>query len=173
MNPQIGDIKSVFASQKRLAEKAMEQLSDDQLHEPLHPETNSIAVIVKHVAGNMRSRWTGFLTSDGEKPWRDRDSEFVDTFASRDEILNVWETGWQTVYATLDTMTDDDLSRPVFVRGEEHTALRAILRQLDHYGYHIGQIVLIARVLAGEKWKVLSIPRGESKQYNERVWKKA
>jgi hypothetical protein len=166
----------MFRKQKELADRAIVQVSDANLRRALDENTNSIAVIMKHMAGNMVSRWTDFLTSDGEKSWRNRDDEFVDDFSSevksREEILAMWERGWKSLFDTLESLKPDDLTRTVTIRGEAHTALRAIVRQIDHYGYHIGQIVMIARVLAGERWEVLSIPRGGSEEYNRRVWKK-
>lgn len=163
--------RSRFAAQKAMAERAFGQLDDQQLRTALSPETNSVAVILKHLAGNMISRWTDFLTSDGEKPGRDRDREFVDDSAGRAELLAYWEKGWACLFAAIDSLSPDDLSRTVTIRGEPHTVTDAILRQLDHYGYHVGQIVLISRILAGEKWQVLTIPRGGSEEYNRRTWK--
>ncbi len=157
---------SAFRSQKSLVERAVAQLPDDKLHISLHVETNCIAVIIKHVAGNLRSRWTDFLTTDGEKPWRDRDSEFLDTFASRDELLRFWEAGWACLFDSLAALTADDLARTVTIRGEPHSVPLAISRSLAHCGYHAGQIVQVARVLAGDDWSVLTIPRGGSAPFN-------
>ncbi len=151
---------TTFQSQKRLAERAILQLTDEQLRTPVVENTNSIAVIMKHMAGNMLSRWTEFLTTDGEKPWRHRDNEFVDDFTSREELMGFWKRGWSCLMATLEALTVDDLTKTVTIRGEPHTAILAVHRQLDHYGYHVGQIVLIARVLAKDKWITLSIPPG-------------
>ncbi|MEX2317257.1 MAG: DUF1572 family protein [Pirellulales bacterium] len=159
-----------FRKQKELAERAMVQLGEDRLHVAIHPETNSIAVIVKHLAGNMRSRWTDFLTSDGEKPWRDRDDEFIDTFTSREEVMSAWEAGWSCLFQALESLGEADMEKQITIRGEPLSVPLAMLRQIDHYGYHVGQIVLIARILAEDNWRVLSIPRGQSRQYNERVW---
>jgi uncharacterized damage-inducible protein DinB len=164
---------ATFSKQKHLAERAMRQLSDEQLHTAPDPNTNSIAVIVKHLAGNLRSRWTDFLTSDGEKPWRNRDDEFVETFKSRDEMLQAWESAWAVLIATLESLTEGDLDREITIRGEKHTVPLAILRALDHCGYHTGQIVLTARLLVGnDTWQTLTIPRGGSQQFNERIWKR-
>jgi uncharacterized damage-inducible protein DinB len=163
--------RSRFQSQKRLAERAFAQIDFEQMRRPLDPRTNSIAVIMKHMAGNMLSRWTDFLTTDGEKPWRDRDSEFVDSFQSQDELADFWERGWHCLFATIDSLKCDDLSKTVFIRGEPHTVLDAIHRQLDHYGYHVGQIVMIARIHAGDQWKILTIPLGASAEYNRGNWK--
>lgn len=159
-----------FRSQKRLAERALAQLSDEQLRTALDPNTNSIAVIMKHMAGNMLSRWTDFLHSDGEKPWRGRDQEFVDEFTSRGEIEAYWEKGWARLLGAIESLAPEDLGRTVVIRGEPHSVSLAIDRQLSHYGYHVGQIVLIARILAGENWTVLTIPRGQSEEYNRRHW---
>ncbi|MBC7783240.1 MAG: DUF1572 family protein [Burkholderiales bacterium] len=158
-----------FREQKRLAESAMIQITDEQLRTALDPNTNSIAVIIKHMAGNMVSRWTDFLTTDGDKPDRNRDGEFIDTFASRDEMMAVWESGWARLFSTLKTLSDGDLFKHVTIRGEPLTVAGAINRQLTHYGYHVGQIILIARVLAKDQWQVITIPRGESETYNQRV----
>jgi hypothetical protein len=163
----------VFRSQKDLAERAIAQVRDDDLHRPLDGHTNSIAIIMKHMGGNMISRWTDFLASDGEKPDRRRDDEFIDRFASRDEVMNHWNRGWRTLFDTLDSLTSADLNKTVLIRGEPHSVIRAIDRQLSHYGYHVGQIVLIARILAGDgPWNTLTIARGKSAEYNERAWGK-
>jgi hypothetical protein len=163
---------AVFHSQKDLAERAFVQVSDEKLRIPLDPNTNSIAIIMKHLAGNMLSRWSDFLTSDGEKPQRNRDDEFVDRYTSRQQILDHWERGWAMLFGTLGSLTSDDLGRIVTIRGEPHTALRAIARQISHYGYHVGQIVMIARIHAGDRWNTLTIPRGmgESERYNRATW---
>jgi hypothetical protein len=159
-----------FRSNKGWADKAVAQLPDDKLHVALDPNTNCIAVIMKHVAGNLLSRWTDFLTTDGEKPWRNRDDEFVDTFAARDELLTYWESGWQRLFDCLSGLSADDLGKTVTIRGEPHSVGLAIQRSLAHCGYHVGQIVLIARVLAGDDWTTITIPRGTSASFNQRVW---
>jgi hypothetical protein len=161
-----------FRSNKAWADKAVAQLPDDKLHVAVDPNTNCIAVIMKHVAGNLLSRWTDFLTSDGEKPWRDRDDEFVDTFATRDELTAHWESGWGRLFESLEGLTASDLLRTVTIRGEPHGVPLAILRSLAHCGYHAGQIVLLARILAGDRWTTITIPRGGSAAFNERVWGK-
>ncbi len=166
----IAAFEAIFAKQKALAERAITQLDDSQLRTALHPETNSVAVIMKHMAGNMRSRWTDIFTTDGEKPNRRRDEEFVDEFQTRAEIVDCWERGWAVLFAALAPLSDTDLRRPLTIRGEPHTLLDATLRQIDHYGYHVGQIVQVARILADQQWTTLSIPRGGSDAYNERVW---
>jgi hypothetical protein len=169
----IPEALAVFRSQKDLADRAIAQVSDENLHIALDPNTNSIAVIMKHVAGNMISRWTDFLTSDGEKPGRDRDEEFIDRFASRKEVLDFWERGWATLFSTMESLKHEDLERTVTIRGEPHSVIRAIYRQLSHYGYHVGQIVQVARIHAGERWTTLTIPRGGSAEHNRRAWQKA
>ena len=151
---------------KRMAERAFEQLEDEQFFFKLNPRQNSIHVIVKHLAGNMRSRWTDFLTTDGEKPDRDRESEFIEDMVPREQILRTWQAGWATVFAALQPLTDEDLSRTVRIRGDPLSAADALVRQVEHYGYHVGQIVLIAKHLRGEKWKYLTIPPGGSAAFN-------
>jgi len=166
----IGGAAVVFRSNKGWADKAVAQLPDEKLHVALDPNTNCVAVIMKHVAGNLRSRWTEFLTSDGEKPWRDRDNEFVDSFASRSDLLAFWEQGWNCLFETLASLTPSDLARTVTIRGEPHSVPLAIHRSLAHCGYHVGQIVMIARILAGDQWQTITIPRGKSAAFNQAVW---
>src|SRR6478752_3462772 len=150
-------IINAFGANKRLADRAVEQVPDEKLHLALDANTNSVAVIMKHVAGNLLSRWTDFLTTDGEKPWRDRDDEFVDTFATRAELLAYWESGWQRLFDTLAALTPADLARTVTIRGEPHSVPLAIQRSMAHCAYHTGQILLIARVLTGENWTTITI----------------
>ncbi len=159
-----------YQAPKDLAERAIVQLSDEKLHQPLDENTNSVAIIMKHLAGNMLSRWTDFLTTDGEKQWRNRDREFVDDLPSRDDLMAFWQRGWEGLSSTLNTLTEDDLTKTVPIRGKPHNVIEAIHRELDHYGYHVGQIVLVARVLAKDNWTTLTVPRGESEEYNRRVW---
>jgi uncharacterized damage-inducible protein DinB len=159
-----------FRYHKNLADRAVAQVADDDLHRALDPHTNSIAVIMKHVAGNLRSRWTDFLTTDGEKEWRNRDDEFVDSFTSREELLAAWERGWACVLESLAALTDEDFGRPVTVRGEPHSVALAVERSLAHTSYHVGQIVLLGRHWAGDKWETLTIPRGGSAAYNQAAW---
>jgi hypothetical protein len=163
------DSLSLFRYYKKLAERAMEQVTDDQLFAILDPEMNSIAVIVKHIAGNSRSRWTDFLTSDGEKPDRDRDSEFVEPPATREALMQAWESGWSCLFSALEPLSDADLGRAVTIRGEAHSVTQTINRQLAHYAYHIGQIVFLAKHLQSAQWKSLSVPRGQSAKFNQRV----
>ena len=161
-----------FRANKGWADKAIGQLPDDKLYVALDPNTNSIAVIMKHVAGNLLSRWTDFLTTDGEKPSRNRDDEFVDSFGTRAELIDYWESGWQRLFATLESLEPADLGRIVLIRGEPHSVPLAIQRSLAHCGYHVGQIILIARILAGDNWRTITIPRGGSAGFNQRLWGK-
>jgi hypothetical protein len=163
------DSLELFRYYKRLAERAMEQVSDEQLFAELDPESNSIAIVVKHMAGNMRSRWTDFLTSDGEKPDRDRDSEFVAPPATREALLALWEDGWKRVFDALEPLADADLGRTVLIRGEAHSVMQAINRQVAHYANHVGQIILLAKHYAGERWTSLSVPRNRSAEFNRKV----
>lgn len=163
------DSLSLFRYYKKLAGAAMEQVSDEQLFTVLDPEMNSIALIVKHMAGNMRSRWTDFLNSDGEKPDRDRDSEFVEPPPSRQELMNLWDTGWNYVFSALEPLTENDMNRTVYIRGEAHSVMQAISRQLAHYAYHCGQIVFLAKHLQHTQWKSLSVPRGQSAKFTTQV----
>jgi hypothetical protein len=161
-----------FRANKNWADKAIGQLPDEKLHIALDPNTNSIAVIMKHVGGNLLSRWTEFLTTDGEKPTRNRDNEFVDSLGSRGELMDYWNAGWQRLFDTLESLAPSDLSQTVLIRGEPHSVPLAIERSLAHCGYHVGQIILIARILAGENWTTITIPRGASAAFNQRVWGK-
>jgi hypothetical protein len=151
---------------KRLAEGAMAQLKDEELFIALDPESNSVAVIVKHMAGNMRSRFTDFLTTDGEKPDRFRDHEFeLNPATTRAELMKWWEDGWARVFAAIESLKPEDVMRTVTIRGEPHTVLQAVNRQIAHYAYHTGQIVFLAKHLRSSGWKTLSIPRGKSENY--------
>ena len=157
-----------FHGQKKLAESALAQVSDEDFFRTLDPESNSVALIVKHLAGNMRSRWTDFLTSDGEKPDRRRDSEFEkESGDSRADLMRRWNEGWQFTFGAVEALVPADLNRSVVIRGETHSVLKAINRQLTHSAHHIGQIVFLAKHLAGPRWKTLSIPRGESEAWRK------
>lgn len=147
----------------------MEQVKDEDLLAEIDGENNCIATIVKHMAGNMRSRFRDFLTTDGEKPDRKRDTEFVDPPRTRDELMKMWEEGWGVLFAALEPLSEADLSRTVKIRGEAHSVMQAIHRQIAHYSYHCGQIVLLAKHLQSESWKPLTIPRGKSEEYLQRV----
>ncbi|HWB99798.1 MAG TPA: DUF1572 domain-containing protein [Bryobacteraceae bacterium] len=163
------DSLSLFRYYKALAEHAMEQVADEQLFLSLDEEANSIAIIVKHMAGNMRSRWTDFLTTDGEKPDRHRDGEFVDPPQTRKALLEMWEDGWARVFRALEPLSDADLARTVTIRGEPHSVMQAVNRQVAHYTHHIGQIVLLAKHFAHDHWRSLSIPRNRSTDFNQKV----
>ena len=163
------DSLSLFRYYKNLAERAMAQVTDGQLLAVLDSEANSIAAIVKHLAGNMQSRWPDFLTTDGEKPGRDRDAEFEDPPATREALLAMWEPGWQCLFTALEPLTDEDLTRTVTIRGEAHSVMQTINRQMAHYAYHCGQIVLLAKHFRHEHWKSLTIPRRKSAEFNRRV----
>ena len=163
------DSLSLFRMYKRLGEGAMAQVSDADLFVELDREANSIAVVVKHMAGNMRSRWTDFLTTDGEKPDRNRDSEFVDPPRTRQALAEMWEEGWACLFGALEPLTDADLARTITIRGEAHSVMQAINRQLAHYSYHVGQIVLLAKHFASDHWQSLSVPRSHSAEFNRRV----
>ena len=165
----LDEARRQFRGNKRLAEAAIAQLKDEELFFTLDPESNSIAILVKHLAGNMRSRWTDFLTSDGEKPDRDRESEFNAPPQTRAEILAMWEASWKVVFEALTALTDSDLSREIRIRGERHSVMQAINRQIAHYAYHIGQIVYVAKHLASDRWTSLTVPRGKSADFNAQV----
>ncbi len=154
---------------KKLADKAIAQLSDEELHKTLDPESNSVAVIMRHMAGNMRSRWTDFLASDGEKPDRHRDQEFEDPGQTRAELLDEWEDGWRRVFEALDPLTDDDLQRTLLIRSEPHSVYKAVSRQVAHYAGHTYQILFVGKHLKGAAWKTLSVPRGQSEEFNRQM----
>jgi hypothetical protein len=163
------DSLSLLRYYKKMAEDAMAQVTDEELCLTLDGEMNSIALIVKHMAGNMRSRWTDFLTTDGEKPNRQRDSEFVQPPATRAELMKLWEDGWDHVWRALGPLEETDLVRTVTIRGENHSVMQAINRQLAHYPYHIGQIVMLAKHFRGEQWKSLTVPKNKSAEFNQKV----
>lgn len=168
-NSYVADSLTLFRYYKGLVERALAQLPDEQLLAVLDGESNSIAVIVKHLTGNMRSRFTDFLTSDGEKPGRDRDAEFEDPPGSRAELMALWEEGWQCVFTAIEPITEEDLRRSITIRGEAHSVMQAINRQVAHYAYHCGQIVLLAKHFKSDQWLTLTIPRRKSAEYNRRV----
>jgi hypothetical protein len=155
-----------FEYYKSLGDRSFEQLSEEQIFWKFNEESNSVAVIVKHIAGNMLSRWTNFLTEDGEKPWRDRDQEFIDTFTTKQDILDYWEKGWKCFFDALNQINDENLYATIYIRSEAHSVIDAVLRQLAHYPYHIGQIVFIAKMVKNENWKTLSIARNKSENFN-------
>ena len=163
------DSVGVFQYYKKLAEQAMAQCPDAGLFATLDGESNSIAIIVKHMAGNMRSRWTDFLTSDGEKPDRNRDTEFEAPPTTRAELMEMWERGWKLLFEALEPLSDADLTRTITIRTEPHSVMQAINRQVAHYSYHVGQIVYLARHFAGDKWQSLTIPKKKSAEFNRQV----
>ncbi|WP_041846148.1 DUF1572 domain-containing protein [Caldibacillus thermoamylovorans] len=161
-----------FKSVKTLGDKTIEQLSEQDIHWTYNQESNSVAVIVKHLSGNMISRWTDFLTSDGEKENRNRDEEFIDDISSKSELMRVWEKGWNVLIDTLTGLKEEDLLKTIKIRGEKHFVLEAIERQMTHYAYHVGQIVYIGKQLKDSEWKTLSIPRGKSEDYRKEMLEK-
>ncbi len=158
----VEDALAMFRYYKTLAERAMAQVPDDRLFASIDEENNSIAIVVKHMAGNMRSRWTDFLTTDGEKADRNRDSEFVAPPATREAVMAMWEQGWKYVFDAVEPLTDADLGKTVTIRGEAHSVMQAINRQVAHYANHVGQIVLLAKHFAGAEWQSLTIPRNRA-----------
>lgn len=166
----IADSIAVLRSWQSLADKAMTQMKEEDFHRAIGPESNSVAVIVKHMAGNMRSRWQDFLTSDGEKPDRHRDTEFeMPEQLTREQIMALWERGWKYVFDALEPLTDADLNRTVYIRSEPHSVMQAINRQLAHYANHIGQIIFLAKHFRSSEWKPITIPRGKSEEFLRKV----
>ncbi|TNE50508.1 MAG: DUF1572 domain-containing protein [Bacteroidetes bacterium] len=157
---------SLFRYYRDLGEKALAQVTDEQISWEPGPGSNSISLLVRHLSGNMRSRFTDFLTSDGEKSWRNRDAEFEEVYADKAALLADWESGWDCLFAAIDPLQASDLERIVYIRNQGHTVLEALNRQLAHYAYHIGQLVYLCRLLAGEGWASLSIPKGQSDAFN-------
>jgi hypothetical protein len=166
----LDEVRRQLRGHKRLAEGALAQVKDEEFFVALDPEANSIALVIKHLAGNMRSRFTDFLTTDGEKPDRHRDQEFEMTSGTtRAEVMRWWEQGWARVFAALEGLKPEDVLRTVTIRGEPHTVLQALNRQVAHYAYHIGQIVFLAKHFRSAEWKSLSIPRGKSEEFNRKA----
>src|SRR5947209_6454249 len=161
------DAVQSFRNYKKMAERAMDQVSDEEFFAAIDEEANSIAVIVKHLAGNLVSRWSDFLTTDGEKPTRDRDAEFEIRDDSREALMEFWEQGWKTLFDNIEPLTVEDFSKTVTIRGQVHTIVEAFNRQLSHYAYHIGQIVLLAKHFKSSEWKTLSIPKNRSAEFNK------
>lgn len=162
----LSDAIASFRNYKKLAEKAMEQVSDEEFFRLIDEESNSIAIIVKHIAGNMKSRWTDFLTSDGEKDFRNRDSEFVSENDTRESLMQFWEEGWQTIFYALEPLTAKDFEKTITIRNQPHTICEAINRQLTHYAYHIGQITFLAKHFRSTDWQTLSVPKNKSLEFN-------
>jgi hypothetical protein len=165
----IRDSLAAFRQYKALTERAMAQVREQDLNALLDAENNSIAIIIKHMSGNMRSRWTDFLTSDGEKPDRNRDTEFVAPAETREQVMAMWERGWKCVFDAIEPLSDADLSRTITIRGEPHSVMQAINRQVAHYASHCGQIIMLAKHFAGEQWKAVTIPKNKSADFNRRV----
>ena len=161
------DAVKSFRNYKKMAERAIEQVSDEEFFALIDAEANSIAVIVKHIAGNALSRWTDFLTSDGEKDFRNRDIEFELIDDTRESLMEFWERGWLALFDNLEPLTVDDFSRTITIRGEPHTVVEAVNRQMTHYAYHIGQIVLLAKHFKSAEWKTLSVPKNKSAEFNQ------
>lgn len=162
-----------FEYYKQLGEKALGQIPDDKLNWQFNSETNSVATIIKHLWGNMLSRWIDFLTTDGEKEWRQRDAEFENDINSREEVMKKWNEGWTAVFDAIKLLTPADLEKTVYIRKQGHTVVEAINRQIAHYAYHVGQIVQIGKMVQGEQWKSLTIPKGQSNAFNSEKFSKA
>ncbi|MFY0715200.1 DUF1572 domain-containing protein [Seonamhaeicola sp. NFXS20] len=167
MESYLASIIKQFEYYKSLGDKTFNQLEFDEMLWQSNEDANSIAIIVKHLVGNMLSRWTNFLTEDGEKPWRNRDDEFISSFNTKEELIAAWESGWSCLFKTIKALNENDLEHIVFIRNGGHTVIEAINRQLAHYSYHIGQIVFLGKLLKGNDWQSLSIPKGNSNSYNE------
>lgn len=168
----ISSIKKQFLYNQALGWKTIEQVPKEKLHWQYNDESNSIITLVKHLSENMRSRWTDFLTSDGEKEWRQRDQEFENESYSIEEVREIWNKGWDCLMQAIDGLADHDLEKIVYIRNQGHTVVEAINRQLSHYSYHIGQIVFIGKMIQDEQWESLSIPRGQSSLYNHTMFNK-
>jgi len=165
-NNYLANIRKLFHYYKSLGDKAIAQVNEEQIHWQYNNESNSIAVVIKHIAGNSISRWTDFLTADGEKESRNRDDEFEDNISTKAELITLWDKGWKCLYDAIDPLTDADLMRIVYIRNEGHTVIEAINRQLAHVPYHVGQIVYIAKMVSAQNWNWLTIPKGQSKIFN-------
>ena len=171
-NTYLESVKMQFDYYKMLGDKTIDLLPDDKLFWQYNDESNSIAIIVKHLSGNMLSRWTDFLTSDGEKEWRHRDEEFENDIKNKIELIQKWNDGWNCFFNALNSLQEDDLSKTIYIRNQGHTVLEAINRQLAHYPYHVGQMVFIGKMICNEKWVSLSIPKGNSNTYNAEKFSK-
>lgn len=166
INNYLSDAIASFRNYKKLAEKAMEQISDEEFFRLIDEESNSIAIIVKHIAGNLKSRWTDFLTSDGEKDFRNRDSEFVAENDTRESLMQFWEESWQILFDNLEPLKPADFEKTITIRSQPHTICEAINRQLTHYAYHVGQITFLAKHFRSAEWKTLSVPKNKSLEFN-------
>lgn len=168
----LNSVKKQFEYYKMLGDKTFEQLSDEQLFWQYNEESNSIATIVKHLWGNMLSRWTDFLTTDGEKDWRNRDAEFENDRVSKQDLLDKWTEGWACLFDALNSLTNNDLDKVIYIRNQGHTVMEAINRQLAHYPYHIGQIVFLGKMMCNDTWTSLSVPKGKSTEFNAEKFSK-
>lgn len=171
-NALLSGIIKQFIYYKTVSDKTFEQLTFEEMNVQTTKDSNSISIIVKHMVGNMLSRWTNFLTEDGEKPWREREQEFEASYTSKDELLNAWEAGWTCLFEAISTLSTEDMDKIVRIRNEEHTVAEAIFRQLGHYPYHVGQIAFIGKMVKVENWKSLSIPKGGTAIYNAEKFSK-
>ena len=171
-NSYLTSVVKQFEYYKSLGDKTINQLSFKELKQVFNDDSNSISIITKHIIGNMLSRWTNFMTEDGEKSWRHRDQEFEDTYASKEEIISEWEKGWICLFNAIEPLNEDNLENIIYIRNQGHTVTEAINRQLAHYAYHIGQIVFLGTLIKGNSWKSLSIPKGQSSDYNTDKFKK-
>lgn len=167
MNSYLSSALKQFEYYKSLGDKTLEQLTFEDLQREFAEDSNSIAIIVKHLAGNMHSRWTNFLTEDGEKSWRARDEEFIDTFTSKDQLLTKWNVGWDCLFNAIKSLSSSDLESIIYIRNQGHTVTEAINRQMMHYAYHVGQMVFLGKLIKGSHWKNLSIPKGKFSEYNK------
>lgn len=167
MNNYLTSIIKQFQYLKSLGDKTIDRLSFTDLQKEIVKDSNSIAIISKHIAGNMLSRWTNFLTEDGEKEWRHRDQEFIDAFTSKQDIITYWDKGWDCLFEAIKPLKENDLDKIIYIRNEGHTVTEAINRQLSHYSYHVGQIVFLGKLIQENRWESLSIPKGASKHYNK------
>lgn len=172
MDSYLTSITKQFEYYKSLGDKTFKDLTFEELQKEFIKDSNSISIIVKHMVGNMLSRWTNFLTEDGEKEWRQRDFEFVDSYTSKDQIIEDWNKGWQCLFSAITPLTETDLEHIIYIRNQGHTVTEAINRQLAHYSYHVGQIVFLGKLLKGEEWTSLSIPKGDSSKYNKNKFSK-
>ncbi|MHA7842529.1 MAG: DUF1572 family protein [Winogradskyella sp.] len=172
MNSYLESSIKQFDYYKSLGDKTFDQLTFEELKNEFVEDSNSISIIVKHIVGNMLSRWTNFLTEDGEKEWRMRDEEFIDSFKSKEELLTAWNKGWDCLFNAIKPLKTEDLERIIYIRNGGHTVVEAINRQMMHYAYHVGQIVFLGKIVKGKNWQSLSIPKGKSKDYNQEKFAK-
>lgn len=161
-----------FEYYKMLGDETLDRINEKQIFICLEKENNSIALMVKHMSGNMLSRWTDFLTTDGEKPWRNRDKEFQSDFKNKEDVLAVWDDGWKCLLNTLKSLRNEDLDKTIYIRNQGHSVVEAINRQLAHYSYHVGQLVFIGKIVVGDSWESLSISKNDSSKYNEEKFSK-